>query len=230
MSWQDAQRKLNSFGYQLSVDGIPGPRTFGALFAYMGAKDAAPVLGLKAATQFEPYGVTSPLRISHWLAQFGVESRNFTTFEEDLNYSAARLCQVWPRRFPSIVDAEPYANRPEAVADKVYGGRMGNTLPDDGWRFRGRGPGLTGRANYAACASRTGLPLIADPDAAAKPENFVLIACDYWQQHGCNALADRDELAAITVKAPTYSIAINGGEIGLSQRAALLKRAKAVLL
>lgn len=222
MSVKDWQRSLNRFGYSLAEDGAAGPKTYSALFSYMGAKDTAPVLGSSAAEHFPAYRIEGALRTAHWLAQFGHESRGFTDFEEDLSYSAERLCAVWPARFPSLSAANPFARNPEALANKVYGGRLGNNRPGDGWLFRGRGPQLTGRENYSACASRTGIDLESYPNLASKPENFVHIACDFWAQHCCNALADQDNLEAITVK-------INGGRIGIDARASLLRRAKMVL-
>ncbi|WP_139108535.1 MULTISPECIES: hypothetical protein [unclassified Ensifer] len=69
---------------------------------------------------------------------------------ENLNYSAKRLTQVWPARFPTLASAESYANNPRALANRVYGGRLGNAGFDDGWVYRGRGLAqITGRANYA---------------------------------------------------------------------------------
>ncbi len=69
--------------------------------------------------------------------------------EENLNYSAKRLTQVWPARFPTLAAAAPFANNPRKLANKVYGGRLGNTGPDDGWLYRGRGLAqITGKANY----------------------------------------------------------------------------------
>lgn len=222
MSIRTLQQKLNGFGYQLAVDNQAGPKTYAALFAYMGAKDAAPMLGKGADAHFATYRIEGALRLAHWLAQFGHESAGFTHFVENLNYSAARLMAVWPKRFPTFAAAKPYANNPESLANKVYGGRLGNVQPGDGWRFIGRGPQLTGRSNYSATARRTGLPLIEHPELAADPQYFVHIACDFWAQAECNELADRDDLRAITLK-------INGGYTGIAERARLLAKAKAVL-
>lgn len=69
---------------------------------------------------------------------------------ENLNYSAKRLTEVWPSRFPTLASAQPYANNPQKLANKVYGGRLGNTGPNDGWLYAGRGLSqITGKSNYA---------------------------------------------------------------------------------
>ncbi|SDN84473.1 hypothetical protein [Ensifer sp. YR511] len=92
---------------------------------------------------------------------------------ENLNYSAKRLTEVWPSRFPTLAAAAPYAGNQRKLANKVYGGRLGNTGDDDGWLFRGRGLAqITGRDNYA----RFGIAGV--PDDAGKMPVAVRILFD----------------------------------------------------
>lgn len=191
------------------------------IFEQFGAS-APDVLAKSAEELFPKYGI-SGLRLCHWLGQFAHESAGFTRFEENLSYSAERLTKVWPGRFPTIATALPYARNPEALADKVYMFRMGNDEPGDGWRYRGRGPQITGKENYAAAQRRTGLSLLSNPELAADPANFVLLACDYWQAKNCNAAADDDNLVLVTKL-------INGGANGLDERRQLTLKAKRLVL
>lgn len=97
----------------------------------------------------------------------------FQPVSENLNYSAKRLTEVWPSRFPTLAAAAPYANNPQKLANKVYGGRLGNVDPSDGWLFRGRGLAqITGRENYA----RFGIAGV--PDDAGKMPVAVRILFD----------------------------------------------------
>ncbi len=103
------------------------------------------------------YGLATAERLPDFLAHVLVESAYGTTCAENLNYSADRLHVVWPSHFPTVASAEPFAHNAEALADKVYGGRMGNTGPNDGWLFRGQGLlQITGRDNFARLAAKLG--------------------------------------------------------------------------
>ena len=183
----------------------------------------AEVLAPELSAAAGEFGIDTARRLAHWLGQLYVESGGFTRFVENLNYSAERLCAVWPARFATPAAAAIYAHNPQALAGKVYGNRLGNSQPGDGWAFRGRGLiQITGRDNYARFGQRLGLDLIGHPDLAAEPPAAARIAAAFWSVHGLNALADADDIEAITR-------AINGGLTGLDARKAAVAKAKTIL-
>lgn len=185
----------------------------------------------RAAARFN---ITSPVRLAAFLAQVGHESGELTRLLENLNYSAPALASTWPARFAEDPQARVKTpnglalrlqRQPEAIANAVYGGRMGNgpAASGDGWRFRGRGLiQLTGRANYAAAGADLGLDLVAHPELLEQPEHAAMAAAWFWASRGLNDLADRGDFEGITRR-------INGGLTGLAERRALWERAKAVL-
>lgn len=162
-------------------------------------------------------------RLHFFLGQLGHESGGLTVREENLNYSAARLMAVWPSRFPTLAAAQPYARNPEKLANKVYGGRMGNTQPSDGWRYRGRGYiQLTGRDGYRAVGQVAGLPLETNPDLAADPTKAAAVAAAFWTWKSINPSCDAGDFVTCTRK-------INGGTVGLDDRKAWLAKAQAAV-
>ena len=182
--------------------------------------DAMVTEGYKGA--WERFGVTTPVSQAKFMGQIAQESAGLTCLTENLNYSAQRLCQVWPKRFPTVKDASPYAHNPEALANKVYGGRMGNTKEGDGWRYRGRGlKQLTGHDNYEAEGKALRVDLIGDPDQVAKPDMAFLTALSYFQRHIGKA--------AETASVETITVAVNGGVNGLHERELATERALEIL-
>lgn len=174
-----AQAGLAAAGYSPGpIDGILGPRTYAAVFSYaagrpLGGLGAA--LGRAANWHFPAYGITTPLRLAHFIAQAAHETMAFRFFTE--------------------IGGPAYCARYEGRED------LGNTQPGDGYRFKGRGIfQLTGRANYQTFGDRLGLDLVAQPDKAADPEVSLHIACLYWQDRRINPLADVDDVAAVTRK------------------------------
>jgi putative chitinase len=162
-------------------------------------------------------------RLQYFLAQLGHESNGLTHSQENLNYSAARLMAIWPNRFPTLEIAQKYDRDPEKLANFVYGGRMGNVNPGDGYKYRGRGYiQLTGREAYSAIGKIAGLDLEGDPDLASKPENAVRIACAFWTWKGINAACDIGDFTAVTKK-------INGGTNGLTDRQDWLSKVQTVV-
>ena len=140
-------------------------------------------------------------RLQYFLAQLGHESNGLTNREENLNYSAARLMEIWPNRFPTLDVAKQYERNPEKLANFVYGGRMGNVNPGDGYRFRGRGYiQLTGRETYREVGRVAGLDLENHPELAAKPENAIRIAAAFWTWKNVNPTCDVQDFTACTKK------------------------------
>ena len=172
---------------------------------------------------FAKYDINTPERQAAFIGQCAHESGNFKTLEENLHYSAAALMRVWPSRFPDSAVADKYANNPEAIANKVYGGRMGNLQDGDGWKYHGRGLiQLTGKENYANCGSGLNVDLLSDPNLLVTPEYAALSAGWFWNKKGLNSLADSGDIETMTKR-------INGGLIGLDDRKAKIAKAEQVL-
>jgi len=159
------------------------------------------------------YEINSALRLAHFLAQTAHESGGFRVIEENLNYSADGLKGIFGKYFHDK-DPEEYARQPEKIANVVYASRMGNGDTDsgDGYKFRGRGLiQLTGRSNYTSMAGDLGVDLEEVVDFLGTPEGAVESAAWFWNKNHINALADSDDVTAVTKK-------VNGGTIGLEDR------------
>lgn len=148
-----------------------------------------------------------------FVAQMLVETQKLAHLQENLNYSPERLCAVWPRRFPTVTDAFMYAHNPEALANKVYGGRMGNDEEGDGYRYRGRGiPMITGKAGYAALGAVMGIDLVGQPEMLESPDVALAGGIHWWEKRIPDAiLGDTQKV----------SEAVNGGDVGLKERIAM---------
>lgn len=178
-------------------------------------------------------GITaSPLRVAHFMAQVLHESGGLTRQIESLNYSPQRLPQVWPSRFKPTGPLGPaeFAHNEQKLGNQVYGGRMGNTGPNDGFTYRGRGLlQLTGKDRYesATRAARAQDPtapdFVASPDAVFSAQWCLVVAAAEWAAKGCNALADEDDIRKVTRR-------INGGQMGLRDRTEWLRLTKVVWL
>lgn len=169
------------------------------------------------------YGIDTPTRVAHFLAQVSVESGRLARTEEELSYSAERLKAVWPSRFKTLQEARQYERNPQALAERVYGGRMGNASLGDGWKYRGRGlKQLTGKANYVAYMLAADVDCLSNPDLLLQPQYAADSAAWFWSSNGCSALADRCDVAGLTRR-------INGGTNGLEERQAMTAVAMKVL-
>lgn len=166
-------------------------------------------------------GIGAPRCVAAFLGQCAEESAGFRDMEEDLRYTAARLCQVWPSRFPNAEAAASCALQPEILANRVYANRMGNgdEASGDGWRFRGRGLiQLTGRTAYQHFAQAMNMTLDQAVEHAATQAGAADSAAWFWSANDLNALASTWSVDLITRK-------INGGMTGAADRTRLCEAA-----
>ena len=158
-------------------------------------------------------GITEVKEKAMLLGQLSHESGGFTKLSESLKYSASRLMQVFSRARQAGAAAvqAAVAAGPSGIAELIYGGRMGNSEPGDGFKYRGRGfIQLTGKDNYIATGKRLGIDLVNNPDLASDPVIAAKIAIDYWKNR-VGSVGKTGDLVAVTQK-------INGGTNGLQER------------
>jgi putative chitinase len=215
----------------LTADGIVGDVTWSKLFA---SKPATKVvesgtLNLAALKGHIPdsviaqipdtakkFGITTNLRLAHFLAQCGHESGGFKAVSENLNYSADGLVKIFGKYFNSTT-AAGYARNPEKIASKVYASRMGNgnEASKEGFKFRGRGYiQLTGKENYTKFGKFIGEDIASNPDLVAT--KYPLASAAFFFNSNklwaiCDKGADTATVTAVTKR-------VNGGTIGLADR------------
>jgi putative chitinase len=163
------------------------------------------------------FGLNTPLRLAHFLAQCGHESGGFKVVNENLNYSAKGLNGIFKKYFPTEAAAKAYERKPELIASKVYGGRMGNgpEATKEGYKFRGRGYiQLTGKDNYTAFGKAINEDLTATPDKVAT-HYPLLSAAWFFTKNGLHKLADGGATDAVVTQ---ITKRVNGGTIGLADR------------
>lgn len=160
------------------------------------------------------YDINTAPRVAAFLAQCAHESGGFRALKENLNYRAVTLRKVFPKYFPTDDLANAYAQKPEMIANRVYGGRMGNgdEHSGDGFRYCGRGLiQLTGKDNYCRFAESIETPVEEIPEFLATFEGAIQSACWFWETTNLNQYADNGDILTMTKR-------INGGTIGLEDR------------
>jgi putative chitinase len=186
------------------------------------------ILAVSAACR--EFEIDTPQRIAGFLSQCAHESGGFERLQENLNYSAEGMAGIWPKRFavlgpdgkPVKKDGKNQPNKfalalhrkPEAIANVVYSGRMGNGPIEsgEGWKYRGRGlKQLTGKDNHRACSKGLGVDLVESPDLLLEPTYAARSAAWFWAANKCNNFADAGDIEGLTKK-------INGGLIGIDDR------------
>ena len=175
------------------------------------------------------FGITSNLRLAHFLAQCALESMNFTAVVENLNYSAQRLLQVFPKYFRNV-DVNAYARNPQKIGSRVYANRMGNgdEASGDGFKYRGRGYiQLTGTNNYRAFSGFIGEDCVANPDLVATTYPLASAAF-YFSSNNLWPICDQGTSDAVVRK---VSVRVNGADPpnGLAERLQNFKKFRQAL-
>ncbi|MBC7801134.1 MAG: glycoside hydrolase family 19 protein [Gemmatimonadaceae bacterium] len=201
----------------LSRDAVLAAHLTPTLLQSLGARDPD-LWAASIARACGARGIDTPLRIAAFLANILVESGQFRSLVESLDYKPQALLRQWPARFTP--DAAQRLGRTAAhpadqrgIAEIAYGGRMGNgpSGSGDGWTFRGRGLiQLTGRESYTKLANAIGMPLSALPAHLETRDGAADSAAFYWATRHCNPPADRRDIVACRR-------IVNGGEIGLPE-------------
>ena len=170
---------------------------------------------LKAAAA---YYKLSPARAAHFFAQTAHETGGFKAFSENLSYGAPGLRGIFGKYFPTEAMAKAYERQPERIANRVYGGRMGNGVEasGDGWKYRGRGAlQLTGKANYQAFSDYIKRPDVMDNPNLVAGELCFESALWFFDKNRLWSICDQGindaAILALTKR-------INGGTHGLDDR------------
>lgn len=170
--------------------------------------------------------VNTPARLACLMGQIAHETSGLTTMVESMLWRDPVRLDKFFSLVRGVDDAKALiAQGQPAIANRVYGGRLGNgpESSGDGWRFRGSGYlQLTGRANYAEIGKLVGLDLVGHPEWVRDPASAARVALQFWDARGCNELADMGDLEGITR-------VVNGPALaGLDDRKAATSRAREV--
>jgi putative chitinase len=232
--WQSA--------HGLTPDGVVGDATWAKMFAPVAevpapqpivapAPTTTPTFKLDALKGHVPqaiidqipdtaarFGITTPLRLAHFLSQASHESGGFRAFSENLNYNAKGLCGIFRKYFPSVTIALQYERKPEKIANKVYASRMGNgnEASGEGWKYRGRGAlQTTGKSNYQDFANFMQMPeIMSNPDLVAT-RYALASAAFFFKKNSLWGICDQGASDEVVKK---LTKRINGGQIGILDR------------
>lgn len=183
---------------------------------------------------FKQYGLTSDLRLAHFMAQLSHECGGGTIIRENMNYSASRLMQIFGVGHHSAkvteAEAQQLAHHPEQIAERVYGlgnskkaKELGNTQPGDGYAYRGNGMlQLTGRDSHRRVGKTVGVDLEGNPKQLEDPVVSLKVAAAEFKALNCLPAADADDIDLVTRR-------VNGGRNGLAERTVWLRKWKAAL-
>jgi putative chitinase len=178
---------------------------------------------------FEQHGITTPLRMSHFMAQAMAETGGFNVLRESMSYNVPRMLKIFGVGHHSArvtaAEAPSLAQNEHALAERVYGlgnpekaSELGNTQAGDGFRYRGNGVlQTTGRGAHKRMGQAFGLDFEGNPELVTLPEHALKPALKEWSNNNLNHFADQNDISTITER-------INGGFNGFDERKAFFAK------
>lgn len=213
---------------------------FHAILSYAGNHHESQITGYWQSINhvLSRFDINTPKRIAAFLAQICAETiglnTNWMTEKKPYSITEVRPTHTGPHYPTKRIkkdDGIGYFNEKYRTFTIDYKGDtnngLGNTHPDDGYKFRGHGAiQLTGRALYeqveAAIGRDLSVNIVQHPDAVAhNPFIALMTAGFYFQSHNCNEIADSLDPSSEKSLHETNSLisyAINGGTNGLDMR------------
>lgn len=195
----------------------------------------------QGSAQFKKYGLTTPKRMSQFLAQIFHESGGLTIDWESGNYSAERLMEIFGVGHHSAAitwpEATKLAHNGPAIFERVYGlgnpskaKELGNVHPGDGWKFRGGGlMQTTGGDNYRRIGQKIGVDLYSHPELVLDPRYALLPALVEWDEEKLNSYADKGDVLSISKAINLGNAKSSKTPNGLADRKDWLRKINSIL-
>lgn len=121
---------------------------------------------------FERYGIDTPLKAAHFLAQAAVESGELKWLRE-----------IWG----------------PTPQQRTYVGRMGIRTLAEAYKYRGAGIfQYTGLHNLQDLSKTLGIDFVSNPNLLTNPLYACLSAGVYWQSRNLSKFAEQDKVAIVT--------------------------------
>ena len=192
-------------------------------------------LNEKYKTLLDKYGVNTPIRIAHFMAQIEHESGLAPKRESLYFTSIDGLRKTFYSPFKNKTDSfvKSFLRNSEHCANYVYANRGGNGDQSSGDGFKYRGGGLiqnTFKNGYKWLTDKTGIDFLNNPDLILVEANAMICALEFWKENGLNTHADKDDLDAVSDKINIGRLTEKEGDSnGYAHRKACLNKWKTIL-
>ncbi|MGJ1366273.1 glycoside hydrolase family 19 protein [Sphingobacterium spiritivorum] len=189
----------------------------------VGAK-ADGIIGNETLSKFAAKYKKTRAQVAHFFGNIHHETY-FTVERENMNYTAPRIMEIFGvGKHSANVTTDQAANlagKPYALAERVYGlgnprkaRELGNTLPGDGYKYRGGGAlQCTGGGDYLTYGTMLGIDLYNRPELITGEAYFRTAIAEFDLRKIWDLATDIKEASIVAVCRK-----VNGGLNGLKDR------------